>query len=98
VSDEQKQQAERLWKLACVALFLRRRACCRIRVPARRMAMGHSRDWHNMHRLCEGVDMTDYAWLAWCFQWWKDYAFYTLDSERSPVDRSEHIPPEGWVT
>lgn len=42
--------------------------------------------------------MTEREFARWCFRWWADLFPFVLDNERSPVDRSEHIPPEGWVS
>jgi hypothetical protein len=41
--------------------------------------------------------MKDRKWFAWCFAYWALRARFVLDNERSPVDVSERIPPEGWV-
>jgi hypothetical protein len=42
--------------------------------------------------------MKDREWFAWCFRYWADRAAYVLDTERSPVDRSDRMDSEGWVS
>ena len=68
-----------------------------VRLLSRGMAMGHSRDWRRAHRGSKGVDMKDREWFTWWFRYWADRAPYVLDTERSPVDRSDRMDSEGWV-
>jgi hypothetical protein len=68
-----------------------------VRLLSRRVAMGHSCNWHRARRDGKGVDMKDRKWFAWCFAYWADRAPYVLDTERSPVDRSDRMDSEGWV-
>lgn len=47
-----------------------------------------------------GRKWTDETWFHFCFQWWKFVAGagFLVSNERSPVDKSEHIPAKGWVS